>query len=342
MASSSRAQLLTPSNLRTDCRLPLEVRQLAFDILPSPSSPALQTTPAGADGYAIVSHGLTKVSSSVFGPREPSRTGAFSGGGSGQSSTAYTANLAQGQALRGTTDRASVNVEVGLAGWAERVRQGDAQQSQGSLRKGGKDRRTIELAASLKATFEPVILLHLFPRSAIDIYIQVLEVDGALLQAAINATTLALVSAGIPLTDYVCSLSLASYPYISPSAPPQVPPFELTTPSVAHSNSERGSIGSGSTTLVDLTNQEENALPNLTVAVLPRSGKVTLVSLETRVGVGRFEEMLRWGIEGSVAIQGAMEEAVARWARGLAVPHASIAELFPRASARQTMDQDEL
>lgn len=115
-------------------------------------------------------------------------------------------------------------------------------------------------------------------------------------------------TAGIPLSDYVCSLSLASYPYISPSAAPQVPPFELTTPSVAHSNAERGTIGSGSTTLVDLTAQEENALPNLTVAVLPKSGKVTLVNLETRVGVGRFEEMLRWGVEGAKAIQAAMED----------------------------------
>lgn len=32
------------------------------------------------------------------------------------------------------------------------------------------------------------------------------------------------------------------------------------------------------------------------------------MSLETRVGIGRFEEMLRWGVEGSKVIQGAMEE----------------------------------
>lgn len=130
----------------------------------------------------------------------------------------------------------------------------------------------------------------------------------ALLQAAINATTLALISAGLPLTDYVCSLSLASYPSISPSAAPQVPPFTLSTPSVPHSNKEDGTIGSGSTTLLDLCQQEEQSLPNVTVAVLPRSGKVTLVNLETRVGVGRFEEMLRWGVEGSKVVQGAMEE----------------------------------
>lgn len=39
-------------------------------------------------------------------------------------------------------------------------------------------RRTIELAASIKATFEPVLLLHLYPRSSIDIYLQIFEVDG--------------------------------------------------------------------------------------------------------------------------------------------------------------------
>lgn len=49
-------------------------------------------------------------------------------------------------------------------------------------------------------------------------------------------------------------------------------------------------------------------MPCLTVAVLPRSGKVTLVSLESRVGVGRFEEMLRWGVEGAKVVKEAMED----------------------------------
>lgn len=129
----------------------------------------------------------------------------------------------------------------------------------------------------------------------------------ALLQAAINATTLALISAGLPLLDYICALTLASYPSQS-STSPQITPFELTSPSVPHSNSETGTKGSGSTTLIDLCQAEENVLPCLTVAILPRSGKISLVSLETRVGVGRFEEMLRWGVEGSKVVQEAMEE----------------------------------
>ena len=39
-------------------------------------------------------------------------------------------------------------------------------------------RRTIEIAAAVKNTFEPVLLLHLYPRSSIDIYLQILENDG--------------------------------------------------------------------------------------------------------------------------------------------------------------------
>lgn len=135
----------------------------------------------------------------------------------------------------------------------------------------------------------------------------------------------------MPLSDYVCSLTLASYPSLPPSGPPQIPPFELVSPPVAHSNANdpTATLGSGSTTLLDLVQAEEQALPSLTVAVLPRSGKVTLVNLETRVGVGRFEEMLRWGVEGAKIVQQAMEDAVKEWADGLAKPQKALGNLFP-------------
>ncbi|GAA6039958.1 hypothetical protein JCM8097_002639 [Rhodosporidiobolus ruineniae] len=325
----SRTQLLTPSALRLDSRLPLELRNLDFQILPAPPPPSASSfyaptaPPAHADGYARVQHGLTSVASSVYGPRDPQRSGPWSGNQGG------TAGGGQGAAAGGQQkgDRGSVNVEVGVAAWGERVGQGAA--SEGGLRRGGKDRRTIELAAAVKNTFEPVLLLHLYPRSSIDIYLQILENDGSVLQAAINATTLALISAGLPLSDYVCALTLASYPSLPPLAPAQIPPFELTTPSVAFSNHSTTAQGSGSTTLLDLVGAEEQALPNLTVAVLPRSGKVTLVNLETRVGVGRFEEMLRWGVEGAKAVQGAMEEAVRAWSASLAAPSKTLGALFP-------------
>ncbi|GAA5902971.1 uncharacterized protein JCM6883_002651 [Sporobolomyces salmoneus] len=321
--SNSRTQLLTPSSLRLDSRLPLELRSLSFEILPAPlpfdslHSPSFP--PALADGFAKVSHGLTTVTSSVFGPRESLRTGAWSGQGQSQSHPATGAG----------GERGNVNVEVGSAAWGERVSNLPSS-SEGGVRKGGKDRRTVELASAIKNTFEPVLLLHLYPRSSIDIYLQILESDGSVLQAAINATTLALISAGLPLSDYICSVSLASYPSLPPLGPRQIPPFVLSSPSPESAvRGESTHVGSGSTVLLDLLQVEEQSLPNLTVAVLPRSGKVTLVNLETRVGVQRFEEMLRWGIEGGKIVQGAMEEAVRNWAESLARPSKTLTALFP-------------
>lgn len=137
----SRTQLLTPSALRLDSRLPLELRDLSLSILPAPPSPSASSAaspsssalpPAGADGYALASHGLTSVSSSVFGPREPARSGAWSGAGAAAQGGPATAGGAQ------KGDRGTVNVEVGVAAWSERVGQGQA--SEGGVRRGGKDR----------------------------------------------------------------------------------------------------------------------------------------------------------------------------------------------------------
>lgn len=47
--------------------------------------------------------------------------------------------------------------------------------------------------------------MNLFPRSQIDIYIQVLQSDGGDKVAAINASTLALIDAGVPMSDFVCA-----------------------------------------------------------------------------------------------------------------------------------------
>lgn len=113
--------------------------------------------------------------------------------------------------------------------------------------------------------------------------------------------------------------------------------------------------------MLDLTQAEEQALPGLTVAVLPRSGKVTLVNLETRVGVGRFEEMLRWGVEGAQVVKGAMEEvcirvpyilqrvalscslcmqAVNEWAASLAIaaPTKGLSNLLPGGTGKNVKD----
>lgn len=62
--------------------------------------------------------------------------------------------------------------------------------------------------------------------------------------------------------------------------------------------------------LLDLSAPEESDLPTLVVASIPNSSKVTLVQMETRLHVDRFEEMLLLGVEACGVIKTEMESVV--------------------------------
>jgi exosome complex component RRP41 len=107
-----------------------------------------------------------------------------------------------------------------------------------------RDRRLLEISAAIKNIFEAVVSTTTAPRSEIDVYIQILQIDGGMIHTAINGTTLALIDAGIPMSDYVCACSAG----------------------FANDNA-----------ILDLNFIEENAdVPTMTVALLPKSGKVTM------------------------------------------------------------------
>jgi exosome complex component RRP41 len=142
----------------------------------------------------------------------------------------------------------------------------------------------LEFAATIKSTFEPVIRTSLYPRSQIDIYVQVLQQDGSTLQACINATTLALINAGIPMSDFVCAVT--------------------------------GGVHSTSP-MLDLTTLEENDIPHVTVAVMPKSKKVVLVTMETRLHVERFQELLNLARDAGAILHQEMREAVLERSAGL-------------------------
>ncbi len=140
-----------------------------------------------------------------------------------------------------------------------------------------KDRRILEFAATIKATFEPVVQTSLYPRCQIDIFVQVIQQDGGLLQAAINGTTLALMNAGIPMLDFVCAIS--------------------------------GGVHS-TFPLLDLNTLEENDMPNVTIAIMPKTRKVSLVTMETRLHVDRFEELFRVAVDAGKVIQEEMKATI--------------------------------
>src|ERR1700761_4612724 len=51
---------------------------------------------------------------------------------------------------------------------------------------------------------------HHYPNSTISITLHVLAQDGSLLAALINASTLALIDAGVPMSDYLCACTAGS------------------------------------------------------------------------------------------------------------------------------------
>ncbi|GBE88461.1 hypothetical protein SCP_1302760 [Sparassis crispa] len=62
--------------------------------------------------------------------------------------------------------------------------------------------------------------------------------------------------------------------------------------------------------MLDLNMLEENDLPHVTVAVIPRIKKVTLLTPETRLHVDRFADIFRLACETGQTIHKEMKHAV--------------------------------
>ncbi|ORY96235.1 exosome component 4 [Syncephalastrum racemosum] len=197
-----------------------------------------------SDGSAYIEQGNTKCLAAVYGPREAR-------------------HRQQIQA-----DRANINVEFNVAPFSTHERK---KRSKG-------DKRSLELATFIRQTFEPIVLTSQFPRSQIDIYLQIFQHDGGMLQACINAATLALVDAGIPMLDYVCACSA-------------------------------GSIDK--TPVLDLNYVEESTdTPELTLALLPRTGQVNLVELESRLHIEQLKDVTDLATEGCLQIHTILDQVI--------------------------------
>ena len=137
----------------------------------------------------------------------------------------------------------------------------------------GSCRRIQEIEITIAKALASTVHTHLFPHSTITVSLHVLSQDGSLLAALINATTLAIIDAGIPMTDYIAACT-------------------------AGSTSSYAAGDDAADPLLDLNNQEEQELPFLTVAALGDSDRVAVLVCESRVQVSRLEGMLVVGLDG--------------------------------------------
>jgi len=72
----------------------------------------------------------------------------------------------------------------------------------------GPDRRSMELSKVMRLALEPAIFLEDFPRATIDVFVDILQADGSTRVTGINAASLALACAGIPMRELVAACSL--------------------------------------------------------------------------------------------------------------------------------------
>lgn len=166
----------------------------------------------------------------------------------------------------------------------------------------GISRQSSQLATALQSAFQSHLHTYLYPHSTITVQVSVLSSDGSLFAAAINACTLALIDAGIPMPGLLCGCTAG----MSGSASTPRDPSE----------SEKDSLDP----LLDLSLPEEQELPFITVGTttpLPLGGtdddegmddtKVSILNMETRAHTSYLETMLAVGIDGCKQIREILE-----------------------------------
>lgn len=147
-------------------------------------------------------------------------------------------------------------------------------------------RRTIEMQSTIASAFTSILFTHLYPHSTITIALHILSQDGSLLAACLNAATLALIDAGIPMSDYIVACTSG-----------------LTPPSGNNDSADP---------LLDLNGIEEQELPFLTVGTLGAGERVSVLVMESRVQVGRLEGMLAVGVDGCKQVREILDGVVRR------------------------------
>ncbi|KAL3945366.1 MAG: hypothetical protein SGBAC_000571 [Bacillariaceae sp.] len=247
-SSIRRTDLLALSNLRDDGRKPEEIRRMRIQMGP------ITSTAKSVGGSALVEMGLTVVLATVKGPM---------------------ACVRRSDEL---PDRAIMDVSIKATPFAP---SGDRRVTNPNT-----DRRLIEISHMLKRALEATVLLHLYPKSRIEVSVVILADDGGRLCASINAASLALVNSGIPMKDLLCSCS-AGY-----------------------------AGGTTDTTLVDLNRREESSNGGqpavyLPCAMLPQRGTIVLSQCESRLpDFDTLERVLDAAMDGCRAVFDILQAAI--------------------------------
>jgi exosome complex component RRP41 len=196
-----------------------------------------------ADGSARVEWGDNKVLAAVYGPRE-----------------VHPRHLQQ-------PNKAVVQCRYNMASFSVDER-----------KRPGLDRRSQEISKVISEAFESVLFVEEYPRTSIDIYIEVLQANAGTRCAGVVAASVALADAGIPMVDLVPAVAV-------------------------------GKIG-GQIAL-DLKKEEDNyGEADLPMALVPRSGRLVLLQMEGHMTHEELKRALDLGVRGCQEIYQKQKEAL--------------------------------
>lgn len=196
-----------------------------------------------ADGSAYIEWGRNKILVAVYGPRE-----------------AHPRHLA-------LPDKALFRCRYHMAPFSTEERKNPAP-----------SRREVELSKVIREALEPAVFTELYPKTGIDVFIEVLQSDGGTRCAGITATSIALADAGIPIRDLVVACAAGKID------------------------------GQVVLDLNDIEDQKGEA--DLPVAMIPRTGEITLLQMDGIFSHEEFEKALKLAVEGCKQVYAMQKEAL--------------------------------
>ncbi|MGP8078556.1 MAG: exosome complex exonuclease Rrp41 [Thermoplasmata archaeon] len=196
-----------------------------------------------ADGSAFVEWGANKVMAAVYGPRE-----------------VHPRHLQQ-------NDRAVIQCKYNMAAFSVDER-----------KRPGLDRRSQEISKVIGEAFQSVVFTEEFPRTSIDVYIEVLQANAGTRCAGLVAASVALADAGIPMVDLLPSVAVGKI---------------------------SGAIA------LDLKKEEDNfGEADLPMALVPQSGRLVLLQMEGHMTEEELGQALDLGVVGCRDIYEKMKAAL--------------------------------
>ncbi len=196
-----------------------------------------------ADGSAYVAYGRTRVMVAVYGPRE-----------------LHPKHLA-------LPDRAILRCRYHMAPFSVEVRKSPAP-----------SRREIELSKVIREALEPAIFTELYPRTSIDVFIEVLQADGSTRCASITAASLALADAGVAMRDLVAAVAVGKV--------------------------------EGKLVLDVMDAEDKYGEADLPVAMMPSKKAVTLIQMDGQLTFEEFREAFNLAMKGCNQIYELQKEAL--------------------------------